>query len=138
MSIFFAFQIFFKRKFNKSLTTCNKMQKRAAQTGFQLALYLSVMITAVSTSPNRLVRSKNECNIRGRKTSRKFFPVTNLGEDIKKCFGREFKDTPLVLHLFLFYITYHINMSSLTCTVYVSTSIMPRCMISSSSCFLVV
>ena len=93
---FLHFKIFlnvFKRKFNKSLTTCNKMQKRAAQTCFQLALYLSVMITAVSTSPNRLVRSKNECNICGRKTSSKFFPVTNLGEDIKKCFGCEFKET---------------------------------------------
>ena len=69
------------------------MQKCAAQTCFQLALYLSVMITAVSTSPDRLVRSKNECNICGRKTSSKFFPVTNLAEDIKKCFGREFKET---------------------------------------------
>ena len=27
------------------------------------------------------------------KTSSKFFPVTNLAEDIKKCFGNEFKET---------------------------------------------
>ena len=69
------------------------MQKRVAQTFFQLALYLFVMIAAVSTSSNKMVRSKNECNTCGRKTSSKFFSVTNLGEDIKKRFGREFKET---------------------------------------------
>ena len=85
---------FYISKFlNLTLMTCKKMPKRSAQPFFQLALYLFLMITAVSTSSNRTVRSKNECNICGRKTSSKFFPVTNLGEDIKKCFGREFKGT---------------------------------------------
>lgn len=69
------------------------MKKLVTMTFLQLVFYLFLVITIVSSSPHRKIRSKIECAVCGTKTSKKCSIVANFLQDMRACFGQDFKET---------------------------------------------
>lgn len=69
------------------------MKKLVTMIFLQLVLYLFLVITIVSSSPDRKIRSKIECVVCGTKTSEKFSTAANSLQDMRACFRHDFAET---------------------------------------------